>query len=487
MNISHTPPRYLSAAVFLGVTTIAAAPCLWSEQMGMQESGCGVVVPAPPFMYYPQGQNRPSQPVVPGTQALPIAPGQGPITSPEELKRHQAKQDPNDPTHAFDSSTGQNLSWDSSKNTWVDSESGQSVGFDGAQTSNGTIIPAPPIMYYPQGQNQPNQPVVPGTQALPIAPGQGPVSGPDELKSHQAKQDPSDPTHAFDSTTGQNLFWDSSKNSWVDSQTGQSLGFDGRCVSPQPASGPQTPPSPQTPPTNTPPPATSTTQPAPHSPVSMSGFVPSIQLRGFGGASLINGNRPSTSGFDGAVLFPLGNRVLVGPTAGFQWVDSSIVKTIGSHQPGSTFVDASAGFKEGNVGLEADILILVSAATHQRMVSWMDIDIGVTGGATVANSAITQASGFCGTGGPTAPPGCTVLSTTTTHDMVVGPFVGGYLLHPISSHIGIFVAYDYRRLNDTKPNPTNPSGPSVSVFDLHSNDVVAGIVLSFGRHHYARQ
>jgi hypothetical protein len=32
----------------------------------------------------------------------------------------------------------------------------------------------------------------------------------------------------------------------------------------------------------------------------MSGFTPSIQLRGFGGASFINGNTPPTAGFDGA-------------------------------------------------------------------------------------------------------------------------------------------------------------------------------------------
>ena len=75
-----------------------------------------------------------------------------------------------------------------------------------------------------------------------------------------------------------------------------------------------------------------------------------FQLRGFGGASFINGNTPGTSGFDGAVLFPLGNRILVGPTAGFQWINSSIVNSIGSQQPGSTFIDTSAGFKEGRFG-----------------------------------------------------------------------------------------------------------------------------------------
>jgi hypothetical protein len=189
-----------------------------------------------------------------------------------------------------------------------------------------------------------------------------------------------------------------------------------------------------------------------------------FQLRGFGGATIINGNAPATAGFDGAVLFPLGNRILVGPTAGFQWVNSSIVNSIGSMTPGSTFVNTSAGFKEGNFG----------GRIAFPLGGWK---LGIHGGATVAGSSITQNSGFCN-----ATAGCTTSSSTTTHDTVVGPFVGGYISHSIFSHVGAFVEYDYHLLKDTKPNPTNPSGPSVSVFDLHSNDVTAGLVLSFGRH-----
>jgi hypothetical protein len=118
---------------------------------------------------------------------------------------HQATQDPNDPTHAHDSTTGQNLYWDADKKTWVDSATGQSLGFDGSHTANGTIIPAPPIFH--------------GT--VPTA------TGADTGFGHQATQDPNDPTHAHDSTTGQNLYWDPDKKTWVDSKTGQSLGFDG--------------------------------------------------------------------------------------------------------------------------------------------------------------------------------------------------------------------------------------------------------------------
>jgi hypothetical protein len=196
-----------------------------------------------------------------------------------------------------------------------------------------------------------------------------------------------------------------------------------------------------------------------------------FQLRGFGGASFINGSTPSAAGFDGAVLFPLGNRLLVGPTAGFQWIDSSIVKTIGSTTPGSTFIHTGAGFKAGNFG----------GRIAFPLGGWQ---LGIHGGATVASSAITQAQGFCGGTGPTAPPGCTVTSTTTTHDTVTGPFVGGYISHSIFSHVGVFVGYDYSQLKITGPSSSS-SGAS-STLNLHSNIVVAGVVLSFGRHHAAR-
>jgi uncharacterized membrane-anchored protein YhcB (DUF1043 family) len=223
------------------------------------------------------------------------------------------------------------------------------------------------------------------------------------------------------------------------------------------------------------PPAGQPTPPAKPTPsksqtsMSTTGAGIQFQLRGFGGATIINGNSPSTAGFDGAVLFPLGNRVLVGPTAGFQWVNSSIISSIGSMTAGSTFANQSVGFKEGNFGGQIAL----------NLSGW---ELGIRGGATVASSKITQATGFCGTVGPTAPPTCTVTGSTTTHDTVTGPFVGGYISHSIFSHVGVFVEFDYSRFKDTKPNPTNPTGPSVSVFDLHNNAAVAGLVLSFGRH-----
>jgi hypothetical protein len=231
-----------------------------------------------------------------------------------------------------------------------------------------------------------------------------------------------------------------------------------RVPCPPPTAATPPPPTPGT--TGTVPPSAT---PQENKTVSTSGFTPIIQLRGFGGATFVNGNSPAAAGFDGAVLFPLGNRVLVGPMAGFEWVDSSIVKTIGGGPPPSTFIHESVGFKSGNFG----------GRIAFPFGGWQ---FGVHGGATVASSKITQNEGFCDTSStnPTAPPTCTVTSSSTTHDTVVGPFVGGYISHSIFPHVGVFVEYDYHRLKDTKS--------SVSVFDLHENDVVAGVILSFGRH-----
>ncbi len=181
------------------------------------------------------------------------------------------------------------------------------------------------------------------------------------------------------------------------------------------------------------------------------GFTPTIQLRGFGGATLVNGNAPCATGFDGAVLFPIGNRVLVGPTGGFEWICSSLVQTIGGGPPPSTFINTSVGFKNGNFG----------GRIAFPLGGWQ---LGIHGGATVAGSTITQNVGSCDV---TA--GCTILGTTTTHDTVVGPFVGGYISHSIFSHVGVFVEYDYHRLKDN------------NVFDVSDRAVVGGIVLSFGR------
>jgi RHS repeat-associated protein len=271
------------------VLMLTLLPPAWAQTTSTQQESSGTIIPAPPVFHglVPTwtGANW-SSVGVPDPQATGASVSQGP---------HQAQQDPTDPTHAHDSVTGQNLYWDPDKNTWVNSATGQSVGFDGVLTSNGTIIPAPPVFHglVPTwtGANW-SSVGVPDPQATGASVSQGP---------HQAQQDPTDPTHAFDATTGQNLNWDPDKNTWVDSKTGVSVGFDGVLTTP--------PPSP------------------PKMPGATSMVTPGA---GFGGATFVNGNAPSTAGFDGAVLFPLGNRVLVEPTASYEWVNSAIVKTVGA-------------------------------------------------------------------------------------------------------------------------------------------------------------
>jgi hypothetical protein len=46
-------------------------------------------------------------------------------------------------------------------------------------------------------------------------------------KTTQATQDVNDPEHASNPVTGQNLFWDGVKKTWVDAMTGKALGFHG--------------------------------------------------------------------------------------------------------------------------------------------------------------------------------------------------------------------------------------------------------------------
>ncbi|MGH9745771.1 MAG: outer membrane protein [Candidatus Acidiferrales bacterium] len=347
---------------------------------------------------------------------------QGEITRPRTVS--SLVRSPTDPDRVSDSETGKNYVYDHEKHAWTDAETGEPV----TPTANNLedafyCCLRAQILRVPQGD----------------------LARPRTVSS--LVRSPTDPDSVSDSETGKNYVYDHDRKAWIDAATGECI--CPACTAPQPEENkPIQPPTP--------------TQPAPEKSVSMSGFTPAFQFRGFGGASIINGNTPGTAGFDGAVLFPLGNRVLVGPTAGFQWVDSSIVSHFGSMTPGSTFANESVGFKEGNFGGRIGF-------------PFGGFQISVQGGATVASSIITQNTGFCGNGTPTGgPAGCMTTSSTTAHDTVVGPFVGGYISHSIFSHVGVFVEYDYHRLKDTKS--------SVSVFDLHHGDIVAGLVLSFGRH-----
>ena len=202
---------------------------------------------------------------------------------------------------------------------------------------------------------------------------------------------------------------------------------------------------------------------------SLSGRNFEIYLRGFGGASFINGNSPASAGFGGGALFGVGRGLSIGPWGDFQWTAMSMVRTAGSMSPGATFINTTAGFKNGNFG---GALQFPVGHFH----------LGVRAGAAVAGSSITQKSGFCAVPNATNPTGgCVVSSTMTFHDTVVGPLVGGYISHSIFPHVGIFVEYDYTRLKDQTTSPT--SGMKTTVFDVHSNNLIGGFVLMWGRHH----
>jgi hypothetical protein len=238
------------------------------------------------------------------------------------------------------------------------------------------------------------------------------------------------------------------------------------------------------PPSTTPPSSkeSSMVQPAPppnpapsSSQTSMSTAGSGIQfrLRGFGGASIINGNTPSSAGFDGAVLFPLGNRVLVGPTAGFEWVDSSIVQSLGGGTLPSTFIHTSAGFKNGNFGARIEFpfgALWTQAGNAATAFGSDNLHLGIEGGVTVASSRITRAEGFCGGTGPTGGSSttCTTAGTATTHDTVVGPYVGAYISHSIFSHVGVFVGYDYSSLKVKTPT---------GAVNVNRNEIHVGLVI----------
>jgi hypothetical protein len=144
-----------------------------SEAASAQNSG-SVIVPAPPFI---------------STPGIGI---------------HNAQQNQDNLETAHDRQSGQDLKWDRAKKSWVDTKTGQAVGFDGQVARDGSLIPAPPFV---------------------VTAGVG---------LHQARQNrPTDGNRgediasAFDYQTGQELRWQPERQSWIDLRTGLLLGFHG--------------------------------------------------------------------------------------------------------------------------------------------------------------------------------------------------------------------------------------------------------------------
>ena len=59
---------------------------------------------------------------------------------------------------------------------------------------------------------------------------------------------------------------------------------------------------------------------------------------------------------------------------------------------------------------------------------------------------------------------------------------GGYISHPVLPHLSVLVEFDYRH-QKIHIEPALFSAAMFSEGDLAERDVVAGLVLSFGRHH----
>ncbi len=148
-----------------------------------------VVIPAPPILHHGI-----VQPAGPGPSAAADA--------------DDVRQDAIDPSHAHDAATGQDLTWDPDKKSWVETKSGQALGFNGMLTTDGMVIPAPPVLHH--------------GVVLPAVDGVNARADADDV--HQYDRDPD---HAYDRTTHQSLYWDPKKGSWFEVVSGHSLGFDG--------------------------------------------------------------------------------------------------------------------------------------------------------------------------------------------------------------------------------------------------------------------
>ena len=111
-----------------------------------------------------------------------------------------AQQDLQQPDHAVDPATGHNLVWDAGRKSWIDAQTGQALGFQGVLAKDGMVIPAPPPSVAKSGAKT------------------------------QAKQDPNEPEHAYNSVTGQTLVWDRAQNTWIDTRSQKSVGFQGAFV-----------------------------------------------------------------------------------------------------------------------------------------------------------------------------------------------------------------------------------------------------------------
>jgi hypothetical protein len=136
----------------------------------------------------------------------------------------QAKQQFVNPERAYDPNTGQSLYWDCMKKTWIDSKTDKPVGYQGGKAGDGEIIPPPPKLELADSERVTAEGLV--------------------ARITQAKQDADNPGRAFDPESKQILVWDRRQKTWIDTRTGEALGFLGRkgATACQPSGAPTPPP-----------------------------------------------------------------------------------------------------------------------------------------------------------------------------------------------------------------------------------------------------
>ena len=193
MRIARSFRAPFLGAIFSVVFLASAAPRVAAQ------TASAAVIPAPPFI---------------------ATPGIG---------MHHAEQNAADPETAHDSLSGQDLKWDATKKSWVDTKTGQALGFDGELASDGTVIPAPPFIYTPgvglhQARQNPPPPAAPA-QAVPANANNadGATRGYGRYGRRFGAAEP----RAYDSAFSQPLRWDGTKNSWIDLRNDEALGYDG--------------------------------------------------------------------------------------------------------------------------------------------------------------------------------------------------------------------------------------------------------------------
>jgi hypothetical protein len=189
-----------------------------------------------------------------------------------------------------------------------------------------------------------------------------------------------------------------------------------------------------------------------------------FQVRGFGGVAFEGDHTPAKFGFDFAMMFPLGDGLLVGPMAGYERVNDAVVAKVGPAPPPSTFIIDSAKINAGTFGGRIE---------KNLGGGWL---VGAEGGAIVARVDVTQQEGFCSPPGGSRPPGCQVFGTASGQDTRVAPFGGAYIERFLCPHVAAFAEYEYSGLDEEIVSGTGPS-QSTRKFDLNQNEIKFGVAV----------